>query len=48
MLKSSNADDKLIDLMSSIPLNVDLANDFAENSKLTEESKYVASLLQTV
>lgn len=44
-LLSSGEDDKLISLMSSIPVNTELAKEFAENKKVTEESQYVQSLL---
>ncbi len=42
---NSGKDDKLIPLMSSIPVNAKLAKEFAENKKITEESRYVQSLL---
>lgn len=43
----SAPDNELLPLMAHIPVDTDKAKDFAENSKMTEESKYVAELLRT-
>ena len=43
----SAPDNELLPLMAHIPVDINKAKDFAENSKMTEESKYVAELLRT-
>lgn len=41
----TSGDDKLIPLMSSIPVNTALAGEFAENRKITEGARYVEALI---
>lgn len=45
VLMSGGDNDKLIELMSSIPVDTALAKEFAENKKMTEGARYVEALL---
>lgn len=44
-LTSADDTDKLVELMSSVPVDTALARDFAENKKMTEGAQYVNELL---
>lgn len=44
-LTSADDTDKLVELMSSVPVDTALARDFAENRKTTEGARYVNELL---
>lgn len=46
VLMSGSDTDKLVELMSSIPVDTNLAKDFAENKQITEGAQFVEKLLK--